>query len=553
MNENRYGFPSSDNTGGGKKGKKRDPPNASVDERIPVFLVQQMPSVEGEVLGNPVRVRRNTGSNTAIIRRNLVPKQRLTGESSRVLLIDGSAREVPEAKISVNSPYFKGEMTALCIDKPLYKLVHGNLPGVRDPHKPDLKWKPPRVDKSDNVTRDCSMEAEECPQYVSATVKPHEDKITPLSVPKIKWRDVTKDQLTEEQQNDKTLKAVFAKVGNDFKSPKGHSYKFLEIGGLLYREYYFVTGRKFSQLVVPKIFRKHILEVGNESFMAGHQGIRRTTDRILADSDWPDLHGDMKRFVKSSDKCQRTTPKGKIGVAPLENMPVIRTPFERVAVKLIDPFSPYSDHGNHYILTLINFATRYADAIALPAIDAAHVAERLIEIFSRVGLPKEIVTDQGRSFTAELMVEVGHVLAIKFFQTTPYHAMANGLIEKFNGTLKMMLKRISQEKPRSRDRYLAPLLFAHRKVPQASLGFSPFQLIYGRHVRGPLRVLKELWSNEVINDCAASQAIDSEALRETFRAIVRDELRKLLSSTQPPVNSIGDIVREEVRQLLRIL
>lgn len=192
MNENCYGFPSSDNTGGGQKGKNRDPPNASVDERIPVFLVQGMPVVEGEVLGKPVRVLRDTGSNTAIIRRNLVPKQRLTGKSSRVLLIDGSAIEVPEAKISVNTPYFKGEITALCMDKPLYDLVLGNLPGVRDPHKPDHKWKPPTVDKSDNATRNCSMEAEECPHYVSATVKPHEDKITPLSVPKIKWCDLTR-------------------------------------------------------------------------------------------------------------------------------------------------------------------------------------------------------------------------------------------------------------------------------------------------------------------------------------------------------------------------
>ncbi|XP_049524028.1 uncharacterized protein LOC125945781 [Dermacentor silvarum] len=55
--------------------------------------------------------------------------------------------------------------------------------------------------------------------------------------------------------------------------------------------------------------------------------------------------------------------------------------------------------------------------------------------------------------------------------------MANGLVEKFNGTLKLMLKRMCAEKPRDWDRYLAPLLFAYREVPQASLGFSPFELL----------------------------------------------------------------------------
>ncbi len=37
------------------------------------------------------------------------------------------------------------------------------------------------------------------------------------------------------------------------------------------------------------------------------------------------------------------------------------------------------------------------------------------------------------------------------------------------------------------------LLFAHREVPQASTGFPPFKLLYGRNVLGPLDILKESW------------------------------------------------------------
>ena len=53
------------------------------------------------------------------------------------------------------------------------------------------------------------------------------------------------------------------------------------------------------------------------------------------------------------------------------------------------------------------------------------------------------------------------------------------------------------EKPKDWDRYLTPLLFAYREVPQESLAFSPFELIYGRTVRGPMQILKELWTKEV--------------------------------------------------------
>ena len=43
------------------------------------------------------------------------------------------------------------------------------------------------------------------------------------------------------------------------------------------------------------------------------------------------------------------------------------------------------------------------------------------------------------------------------------------------------------------DVLLPYLLFAYREVPQASTGFSPFELLYGHVVRGPLDILSESW------------------------------------------------------------
>ena len=42
--------------------------------------------------------------------------------------------------------------------------------------------------------------------------------------------------------------------------------------------------------------------------------------------------------------------------------------------------------------------------------------------------------------------------------------------------------------------YLPAILFAYREVPQVSTGFSHFKILYGIAVRGPMRVLKELWT-----------------------------------------------------------
>lgn len=492
---------------------------AQVSKDAPQNSTGRMPIVEGFVMGKQVCVLRDTGSNVVIVRRGLVPKNCFTGQTERIVLVNGTVTQLPVARVPVDTPYFKGEVTALCMKRPLYDLVLGNIPGVRAPDDPNHDWM--TSSSLELHTSQDSREQERPVNFrrcVAALAKPTEKK-TPLCVPPILLCDMTKDQLAEEQQKDVSLKRLFLKVDKEFRSGKGNSYHFCEEEDILYRYYCMTSGRIFKQVVVPQKLRQSVLQIAHESIMAGHQGIRRTTDRILQDFYWPDIHGDVKRFVKSCDKCQRTTPKGKVGIAPLGNMPLITTPFERVAVDLIGPFSPTSDKGNRYVLTLIDFATRYPDAVALPAIDAVHVAEALVEMFSRIGIPKEMVTDQGATFTSELMSEVGRLLSIKLLKTSPYHAMANGLVEKFNGTLKTMLKRMCQEKPRSWDRYLAPLLFAYREVPQASLGFSPFELIYGRHVRGPLTVLKELWTN---------QHIDGDT-RSTYTYLV--ELRNRLEDT----------------------
>ena len=92
------------------------------------------------------------------------------------------------------------------------------------------------------------------------------------------------------------------------------------------------------------------------------------------------------------------------------------------------------------------------------------------------------------------MKEVNRLLQVKHLLTTPYHPMCNGLVENFNKTLKNMMRRTCEEQPKNWHLYFDPLLFAYREVLQATTGFLPFELLYGRSVRGPLSILKELWS-----------------------------------------------------------
>ncbi|KAH9378465.1 hypothetical protein HPB48_016222 [Haemaphysalis longicornis] len=90
-----------------------------------------LPIVEGLIGGERVRVLRDTGCNTAIVKRCLVRDRDLTGTSSPVCLLDRSVLMLPEASIVVDTPYFTGRLRVKCLDSPLYDLVLGNVEGVR--------------------------------------------------------------------------------------------------------------------------------------------------------------------------------------------------------------------------------------------------------------------------------------------------------------------------------------------------------------------------------------------------------------------------------------
>ena len=92
-------------------------------------------------------------------------------------------------------------------------------------------------------------------------------------------------------------------------------------------------------------------------------------------------------------------------------------PFKRVAVDLVGPITPASDLGHRYIFTLVDYATRYPETVALKSIDTETVAEALVDIYSRLGIPKEVLSDLGPQFVSECMREVARLLSIKQINT----------------------------------------------------------------------------------------------------------------------------------------
>ena len=466
----------------------------------PNNFIHGMPVVEGVINDKKIQVLRDSGCSGVVVRRDLVESSQLTGEVRTCVMIDGTCRRAPVARVNINTPYYNGEVDALCMQTPVYDVIIGNIDGAREPGNPNPNWNNKKENLKDKEG-DSKDKIEVVHSVQTRSQKLKEGKPgRPMIVPKC-GKEVTVEVLREAQQTDDSLKQIrnLVKSGKERQSGVGNVSRFIVKNGLIYREFQspkIEQGRVFTQLVVPLKYRTEVMRLGHDSVLAGHLGAKKTTDKILTQFYWPSIHDDITRYCRSCDVCQRTCPKGKVGKVPLGKMPLLDTPFKRVAVDIIGPIDPVTDKGNRYILTVVDYATRYPEAVPLKRITTEAVAEALVGIYSRVGVPEQILSDMGKQFVSDLMKEVNRLLSIKQLTTTPYHPACNGLVERFNGTLKSMLRKMSTERPKDWDRYVDPLLFAYREAPQESLGFSPFELLYGRTVRGPMAILRQLWTGE---------------------------------------------------------
>jgi hypothetical protein len=90
-------------------------------------------------------------------------------------------------------------------------------------------------------------------------------------------------------------------------------------------------------------------------------------------------------------------------------------------------------------------------------------------------------------------------LGIAQFKSSAYHPESQGALERYHQTMKTMLRAYCLDHPDDWDKGIPFVLFASRDAPNESTGYSPFELVYGHEVRGPLKFVKERLLNQSEN------------------------------------------------------
>lgn len=222
--------------------------------------------------------------------------------------------------------------------------------------------------------------------------------------------------------------------------------------------------------------------------LAAHLGFPKTLEKLQRKYYWPRLHDDLREHCASCRLCGEGKSPRRRPLIPLRSTGRIWYPFQRMSVdhvKLLE-----SDRGNTYLLVFTDYLTRWTEAFPVKSTDAKTVAEKMYEhIICRYGVPEELLSDNHKAFTGEVIKELTTILKISKTFITPYHPQANGLTERVNSTLQNMLAMFLNEHQRDWDLYLAPVLFALNTSHSSATGYSPYFLMYGRDPRLPIDIL----------------------------------------------------------------
>ena len=235
-----------------------------------------------------------------------------------------------------------------------------------------------------------------------------------------------------------------------------------------------------KRAVIPRSALPALLFVLHDSPLAGHLGRNRTWQIVQYRFWWPNSFTDVKDYIRSCQSCQAR--KGNINKkwAPLNPSQTMDYPFQRIAM---DIFQMPRCNGYELVLVVVDYFSKWVEAFPLRNKSAETIAEILFQhIFMRHGPPEYLHSDKGAEFVASIVHELSRVASVYQTHTPAYSPRADGQAERQIRTLKDMLSKYHTETGKWFP-YLYPALCAIRSSVHETIGFSPYEVLYGRQPR----------------------------------------------------------------------
>lgn len=256
----------------------------------------------------------------------------------------------------------------------------------------------------------------------------------------------------------------------------------------------------------------------------GHMSGYATAQKILrAGYFWPSIFKDCILAECSCHECQIHHRKMRAPPAPLH--PVVTVgPFAKWGIDHTS-YNPHSAGGHGYIITAVDYFTKWAEVMPTLNEDGHTVAQFLFNhVITRFGVPQAIVTDHGKHFRHHMMTLLTTQLGLRQDSSTLYYPQSNGQVEAVNKVSVTMLQCTVGTHRSNWHLVLFPALWAYWTSVKDATGFTPFQLVYGLEATLPIEC--EIPSLKLAVELLPNTTLVEERLLYLERL---DETRRLAS------------------------
>ena len=226
-----------------------------------------------------------------------------------------------------------------------------------------------------------------------------------------------------------------------------------------------------TRIVVPHSLQVRAISLAHE----GHQGVVKTKKLIREKVWFPGIDRQVETMIAGCLPCQAVVPNHTQEPLCMSELP--SSPWEKVGVDFCGPF-PSGD----YLLVVIDEYSRYPEVEILQSTSARATIPKLDKIFSTLGIPVQVKTDNGPPFQGSEFADFAGYLGFRHRKITPLWPQANAEAERFMRTLEKTIRAAHVEGlPWKQTLYT--FLRNYRATPHCSTGMAPADVLFGRPLR----------------------------------------------------------------------
>jgi Reverse transcriptase (RNA-dependent DNA polymerase)/RNase H-like domain found in reverse transcriptase/Integrase zinc binding domain/Chromo (CHRromatin Organisation MOdifier) domain/Integrase core domain/Retroviral aspartyl protease len=223
---------------------------------------------------------------------------------------------------------------------------------------------------------------------------------------------------------------------------------------------------------------------------AGHYGRKKTLDLLTRDYSWPGMSNMVREYVRTCETCSRNKTPRHRPYGPLHPLPIPKGPWTSVSMDFIVELP--NSKGHDAVIVFVDRMTKMAHFIATTTkATAKDLADLFFQyVFSRHGLPEDVISDRGPQFTSRFWKRLLKLCGIERNLSTAFHPQSDGQTERVNQVLEQYLRIYCNYQQDDWTALLPLAEFTYNNTQHSSTETSPFYANYGYHPRHQMSILR---------------------------------------------------------------